>query len=129
VPVLAGIGESGPRAVLNFPPLFTHYNFPVNKNAPQIQLKRDIRRLFRSMDFVSRHPALKRDSARAARYAEIYQQLGLAWEFLGLQCKHREGWRKTREGKSVCKVCGLIRGVKEQWVLVSRDGRRKRQVR
>ena len=54
-------------------------------------LKRDFRRLFRSMDFVSRHPALKRDTAEARRFAEIYQQLGLAWEFLSLQCQHKNG--------------------------------------
>jgi hypothetical protein len=77
-----------------------------------------MRRLFRSMDFVSRHPALKRDSAEARRFAEIYQQLGLAWEFLGLQCKHKNGWRKLRDGNFNCKVCGLIRGAKEQWRLL-----------
>lgn len=76
------------------------------------------------MDFVSRHPALKRETAEARRFAEIYQQLGLAWEFLALQCKHPDGWRKLRDGKSTCKVCGLIRGVKEQWLLLPREGRK-----
>jgi hypothetical protein len=90
----------------------------------QTQLQRDLRRLNRSMDFVSRHPALKRDTKEARRFAEIYQQLGLAWEFLALQCRHRDGWRKLRDGKSACKVCGLIRGVKEQWLLLPRDGKK-----
>ena len=85
---------------------------------------RDLRRLFRSMDFVSRHPVLKRDTKEARRFAEIYQQLGLAWEFLALQCKHGDGWRQLRDGKSACKVCGLIRGVKEQWLLLPRDGKK-----
>ena len=84
----------------------------------------NLRRLFRSMDFVSRHPALKRDTAEARRFAEIYQQLGLAWEFLALQCSHRGGWRKLRDGKSACKVCGLIRGTKEHWLLLPRDGKK-----
>jgi hypothetical protein len=88
------------------------------------QLQRDLRRLFRSMDFVSRHPALKRDTQEARRFADIYQQLGLAWEFLALQCKHRDGWRKLRDGKSACKVCGLIRGVEEQWLLLPHEGRK-----
>jgi hypothetical protein len=87
-------------------------------------LKRDLRRLFRSMDFVSRHPALKRDSAEARRFSEIYQQLGLAWEFLALQCKHSDGWRKLRGEKSACKVCGLIRGTKEHWLLLPRGGKK-----
>lgn len=53
----------------------------MNKQAP---LQRDLRSLFRTMDFVSRHPALQRDTKEARRFAEIYQQLGLAWEFLAL---------------------------------------------
>ena len=93
-------------------------------NSPKTQLKRDLHRLLRSMDFVSRHPALKRDTTEARRFAEIYQQLGLAWEFLALQCKHRGGWRKLRDCKSACKVCGLIRGVKEPWLRLPRDGKK-----
>ena len=88
------------------------------------QLQRDLRRVLRSMDFVSRHPALKQDTAEARRFAEIYQQLGLAWEFLALQCKHRGGWRKLRDGKSACKLCGHIRRVKEPWLLLLRDGKK-----
>lgn len=87
-------------------------------------LKRDLRRLFCSLDFVSRHPSLRHDGPQARRWAEIYKQLGLAWEFLALQCRHRGGWRKTREGKFACKVCGLIRGTKEQWLLLSREGKK-----
>ncbi len=87
-------------------------------------LQKNLCRLFRSMDFVSRQPVLKRDTAEARRFAEIYQQLGLAWEFLALQCSHRGGWRKLRDGKSACKVCGLIRGMKEQWLLLPRDGKK-----
>ncbi len=94
------------------------------KNSPKTQLKRDLRRVLRSMDFVSRQPALERDTKEAARFAEIYQQLGMAWEFLALQCKHRGGWRKVSDGKSACKVCGLIRGVKEHWLLLPRDGKK-----
>ena len=90
----------------------------------QEQLRRDLRQLMRSMDFVSRHPALKRDTAEARRLAEVYQQLGLAWEFLALQCPHRGGWRKVRDGKSACKICGLIRGVKEPWRLLPREGKK-----
>lgn len=96
----------------------------MSKHSDQKPIQRDLQRLFRSMDFVSRHPALKRDTAEAQRMAEVYQQLGLAWEFLALQCKHRDGWRKLRDGKSACKVCGLIRGVKEQWLLLPREGKK-----
>src|SRR5436190_240095 len=84
----------------------------MNSSSTEAGLKHDLRRLFRSMDFVSQHPALKREGWEAERFAEIYQQLGLAWEFLGMQCRHRSGWRKNHDGKFVCKVCGLIRGAK-----------------
>jgi hypothetical protein len=76
------------------------------------------------MDFVSRHPALKRDTAEARRLADIYQQLGVAWEFLALQCRHRVGWRKTREGKRVCKICGTLKEVRERCLLLSPDGKK-----
>jgi len=96
----------------------------MSNQSPKRNLQRDLRGVLRSMDFVARHPALKRDTAEARRFAEIYQQLGLAWELLALQCRHREGWRKLRDGKSACQVCGLIRGVKEQWLLLPRDGKK-----
>ena len=90
----------------------------------QEKLRSEMRQVERSLDFVARQPALKRDTAEARRFAEIYQQLGQAWEFLALQCKHRAGWRKLRAGKSACKICGLIRGAKESWLLLPRDGKK-----
>jgi hypothetical protein len=96
----------------------------MNGKITRKQIESNLRGVFRSMDFVSRHPALKRDSAEARQFAEIYQQLGLAWEFLALQCNHRDGWRKLRDGKSACKVCGLIHGAKEQCLLLPRDGKK-----
>jgi hypothetical protein len=87
-------------------------------------LTHEFKRLFRSMSFAPRHPSLNGRGPQGERFAEIYQQLGMLWEFLALQCQHTEGWRKTREGKLVCKVCGTIRGVTERWVLLPRDGKK-----
>ena len=87
-------------------------------------LKREFKRLFRSMDFVSRHPALNRRGKEGERFAEIYQQLGMLWEFLALQCPHNAGWRKARNGKFACKVCGTLRRAQEHWVLLPRDGKK-----
>lgn len=87
-------------------------------------LRQELKRLFRSMTFVSRHPALSRRGKPAARFAEIYQQLGMLWEFLALHCHHAEGWRKTREGAFVCKTCGTVRNAPERWVLLPRHGRK-----
>ena len=85
-------------------------------------LRREFKRLFRSMSFVSGHPALTRKGTQAKRFAEIYQQFGMLWEFLALQCGHTEGWRKTREGKIVCKTCGTVRNVAERWLLLPQQG-------
>jgi hypothetical protein len=75
----------------------------MNRRSTTADLNGKLRRLIRSMDFVARHPALKRAGPEAERLAEVYQQLGLAWEFLVLQCHHRSGWRRTRAGRSACK--------------------------
>ena len=92
--------------------------------AGKSSLTRELKRLFRSMSFVARHPSLNRRGPQAERFADIYQQLGMLWEFLALQCRHTEGWRKTREGKVACKLCGTIRGVTERWVLLPRGGKK-----
>ena len=96
----------------------------MNNRSPEATVKRDLRRLFQSLGFVSRHPALKRGGLDGERFAEIYQLLGLAWEFLALQCRHRSGWRKNRKGEFICKVCGLMGGAKEPWLLLPREGRK-----
>lgn len=96
----------------------------MNSGSTESSLKRDLRRVLRSMDFVSRHPALKRNGPEAERFASIYQQLGLAWEFLALQCRHRSGWRKCPDANFACNVCGLIRGAKEPWSLLPRKGKK-----
>ena len=56
------------------------------------------------------------------RFAEIYQQLGLAWEFLALQCRHWNGYRQIAEGKEACGICGKIKGADERWLLLPRQG-------
>jgi hypothetical protein len=99
-------------------------SYDMNNKSAESNLKRDLRRLLRSMDFVSRHPALKRGGPETGRFADIYQQLGMAWEFLALQCRHRSGWRKRRDATSVCNVCGLVRGAQETWLLLPRTGKK-----
>jgi hypothetical protein len=58
------------------------------------RVRRDLRRLFRCMDQLAKHPALARSahSALSRMLGEVYQQFGLAWEFLGLQCRHWDGF-------------------------------------
>ena len=74
------------------------------------------------MDFVSRHPALAKGGAEGARFAEIYQQLGLAWEFLARQCGHEGGFRKTRDGRAKCAICGTFEDAATSLVLLPKQG-------
>jgi hypothetical protein len=86
-------------------------------------LKRELRRLWRSMDFVSRNPALNDENSPESQiFAELYQQLGMLWEFLGLQCRHWDGYRKNRSGTMLCRICGKLRGADEYWLLLPRKG-------
>jgi hypothetical protein len=56
------------------------------------------------MDFIAgSFPGGKKREAPTARgrveiFGEIYQQLALAWEFLALWCRHRDGWRRASGG-------------------------------
>lgn len=88
------------------------------------RLKKEFRRLRRSMDFASTHRSLGAPRSKLGRHlAEIYQQLGLVWEFLALQCRHGEGYRATKSGLSVCRICGTVEGTRERWSLLLRGNR------
>lgn len=95
---------------------------------PPSRLKSEFRRLRRSMDFASTHRSLGSPRSKVGRHlAEIYQQLGLVWEFLALQCRHEEGYRTTRSGNSVCRICGTLEGTCERWTLEPEKIRKPRQ--
>ena len=97
----------------------------MKKITAKARLQRELRRLFRSMDFVSRHPALEKEGAEAERFAEIYQPLGLAWEFLARQCGHWDGFRKTRDGRRKCKICGTFEDAAESPVRWPNPGKKR----
>jgi len=83
-------------------------------------IKQELRRLFRSMDVISRR-YLSQGGRRAKdvqTYHNIYQQLGVAWEFLALQCRHWDGYRRLRSGQQACRICGKIKGTQERWMLL-----------
>lgn len=99
----------------------------MNKRQVKKEVKRQLNALFKSMDFVSKN--FLNDEEIGKREAEvffnIYQQLGLAWEFLGLQCRHWDGYKRTREKKEACKICGKIKGTDDFYILLPKMGVKK----
>ena len=93
----------------------------------KIILKSQFRSLFKSLSFISNN-FLKEKSSRnesnSKIYFNIYQQLGLAWEYLGLQCQHEDGYKKIKAGRSTCKICGKIKGVEDAYYFLFHRGRK-----
>ncbi len=90
-------------------------------------LKKQLKDLFKSMDFVSNNflDSEKMGEKEFQRFFRIYQQLGIAWEFLGLQCKHWDGYKKTKDKKEACRICGNIKGADDFYILLSQKGPKK----
>lgn len=99
----------------------------MNKGQVQEEVKRQMNTLFKSMDFVSNNflDSEKTCKKEFQRFFRIYQQLGLAWEFLGLQCRHWEGYKRTRDKKEACKICGKIKGTDDFYILLPEKGIKK----
>jgi len=91
------------------------------------QIKKDLKKLFKSMDFISENFLNREDltEKELQTYFDIYQQLGIAWEFLGLQCRHWEGYRKIKDGKMSCRICGMIKGADDFYYLLPKKGHKK----
>lgn len=91
------------------------------------ELRKELNSLFKSMDFVSNKFLNNKKIGKKEFqiFFNIYQQLGLAWEFLGLQCRHWEGYKKTKEKKEACKICGKIKGIDDHYYLLPKDGPKK----
>lgn len=98
----------------------------MNRKQPSKELKKQLNTLFKSMDFISDNflNDEKMDKKKFQIFFNIYQQLGLVWEFLSLQCKHWDGYRKT-DNNEVCKICGKVKGTDEHFVLLPKKGAKK----
>ena len=90
-------------------------------------LKKELKRLFKSMDFIYDNYLSNGgyDAREYGAFATIYQQLGIAWEYLELQCKHWDGYRLTKNRREVCKICGKIKGVDETHIILPVRGHKK----
>lgn len=97
------------------------------RNTKQLQLKKELRDLYKSLDFVSRNFLNGRRVGKkeSEAYYNIYQQLGKAWEFLGLQYRHSEGYKTTRDRNEVCKICGKVKGTRESFYVLPVEGRKR----
>jgi hypothetical protein len=71
----------------------------MTKETEKDRLKKEFKRLFKNMDFVCDNHLNKEGvpEKEQERFADIYQQLGQVWEFLSLQCKHWDGYKKNRK--------------------------------
>ncbi len=89
-------------------------------------IKQELKRLFKSMDFISEKFLDDGESGTKdiELYFNIYQQLGLAWEFLGMQCHHWDGYRRTRDKHDVCKICGKVKDVADRYYLLEKDNQK-----
>lgn len=90
------------------------------KKSDKKRLKKELKDIFDSMDFISQKFLSNGKILEKAhqKFYNIYQQLGLAWEFLGLQCGHWDGFKKTRDKKELCKICGKLRSAKDSFYLL-----------
>ena len=92
----------------------------MKKEIEKKRLKKELKSLFKSMDYISDNYLNKEgiNDKELEVFANIYQQLTMAWEFLGLQCRHWDGYKKARARKEVCKICGKVRDVDETHILL-----------
>ena len=99
----------------------------MDKGKAKKEVKKQLNALFKSMDFVSNNflDNEKMGKKEFQVFFNIYQQLGLAWEFLGLQCKHWDGYKKTRDKKEACKICGKVKGADDFHILLPQKGPKK----
>ena len=99
----------------------------MQKDSAKSRVKKELKHLFKSMDFVSNNFLNKEDISKGDLriYFNIYQQLGLAWEFLGLLCKHWDGYKKVKDRKRVCNVCGKVKGADNFYYLFPKKGFKK----
>lgn len=99
----------------------------MKKDSIKDKIKKELKSLFRSMDFVSDNFLNKEGISKKESqiYFNIYQQLGTAWEYYGLQCEHWDGYKNIRDKKEACKICGKIKGVNDIFYLLPREGRKK----
>ena len=86
-------------------------------------LKKELRRVYKTMDYVSENFLEGNGQRRTQQvYFDIYQALGLAWEFLSLQCKHWDGYKHNKAGQGLCRICGKVKGVRDQHCLLPMNG-------
>lgn len=88
-------------------------------------LKKELKNLFKSMDYIADTYLYKSKKRKKDidRFFEIYQQLGLLWSFYGLQCRHWDGYKKSKNN-AICKICGKVKGIQDDHYLLPIKGKK-----
>lgn len=88
-------------------------------------LIKELKKLFKSMDYIADNFLSKRNISQrnVTAFYNIYQQLGSLWQFLGSQCRHWDGY-KRKDDKWSCKICGKVKGAKEDYYVLPVDGKK-----
>ncbi|MBU1913114.1 MAG: hypothetical protein KKB22_06265 [Candidatus Omnitrophica bacterium] len=96
------------------------------KDSVKNSVKKELKCLLKSMDFISNNFLNREDinKGKLQIYFNIYQQLGLTWEFLALQCKHWDGYKKVKSGM-VCRTCGKVKDTHDFYYLIPEMGFKK----
>src|SRR3989338_4537986 len=91
----------------------------------QKEVEKKIKHVIRLMDYVSEKyltgTARKKD---VEIFYDVYQALAVAWDYYSLMCKHRKGYRQTRNGHSVCRICGKVKGSPDHDLLLPVHGQK-----
>ena len=80
-------------------------------------VRQNTQRVVRLMDYISKNH-LTSKGKNSAVFNDIYQMLGVAWNYYGLMCCHGKGHRLTKENREACRVCGKIKDTPEYEMLL-----------
>lgn len=89
--------------------------------------RKELKNLFKTMDYIADKYLYKHETRRKDKdfetFFRIYQQLGLLWDFLGLECGHWEGYKKKGDNY-LCKICGKVKGGEDRYYLLPVAGKK-----
>jgi hypothetical protein len=89
-----------------------------------LSVKDEMTKMEKVLDFVAEKLDQAKNKKESNAYYNVYRMLSYAWEFISLQCRHLDGFKKSKNGAIVCKICGTVKGREERFILLPRKGRK-----